>query len=600
MAKFSYKKEDGTVVDIIPTPDEVGAAPKNVTLTDATASDTLPATTSSTVVSILQTIRNILKSLTAFKNRTDGFATSAQGSKADAAIPASQKGAANGVASLGSDGKVPATQLPAYVDDVLEYVNLAGFPTTGESGKIYVAMDTNKTYRWSGSAYVVISDTLALGETSSTAYAGDKGKAATTAIGTLASLTTTVKTSLVLAVNSLVTALGDKVDKVTGKQLSTEDYTTTEKTKLSGIATGANNYTHPTTSGNKHIPSGGASGQILRWSADGTAVWGADNNTTYGAATTSANGLMSKEDKTKLDTLDTLNSATGNVYYATTATAIGTAAKVVDGLPADYTPAKGDVLNLYMQLGNNVTTPTLSINGTSYALQFRDVNLTGSANYGIPAKQTINIVYNGTSWQFLINPDWGDNDTTTQISLGGNVLQAGAAVNKYKLVLEGTDGKFYEACTGDTNATTKTASTQTFKLRGNILFYTGSSAKAANGYFGSDAQLNFYYSSANLAYTFNGFAHCTGYRPLYLKGKVQTGGGFKLDNSSTTSWYTTELPTSADGFIYIRVGAIGANNATVFTLMQEHPIFEFQNGHIRPYSPIKLSLSGSNLTITEE
>ena len=60
-------------------------------------------------------------------------------------------------------------------------------------------------------------------------------------------------------------------------------------------------YTHPTTSGNKHIPSGGSSGQILRWSADGTAVWGADNNTTYSAATTSAAGLMSAADKTKLD-----------------------------------------------------------------------------------------------------------------------------------------------------------------------------------------------------------------------------------------------------------------------------------------------------------
>ena len=58
-----------------------------------------------------------------------------------------------------------------------------------------------------------------------------------------------------------------------------------DKTKLNGIATGANKYTHPTSSGNKHIPSGGSSGQILRWSADGTAVWGADNNTTYSPMT---------------------------------------------------------------------------------------------------------------------------------------------------------------------------------------------------------------------------------------------------------------------------------------------------------------------------
>lgn len=67
--------------------------------------------------------------------------------------------------------------------------------------------------------------------------------------------------------------------------------TAADKKKLDGIATGANNYSHPTTSGNKHIPAGGSSGQILRWSADGTAVWGADNNTTYSTGTASTSGL---------------------------------------------------------------------------------------------------------------------------------------------------------------------------------------------------------------------------------------------------------------------------------------------------------------------
>lgn len=93
------------------------------------------------------------------------------------AIPAADKGANGGVATLDNAGKVPQSQLPSYVDDVLEYANLASFPATGESGKIYVALDTNKTYRWSGSAYVEISQSLALGETSSTAFPGDRGKA---------------------------------------------------------------------------------------------------------------------------------------------------------------------------------------------------------------------------------------------------------------------------------------------------------------------------------------------------------------------------------------------------------------------------------------
>ncbi|RGY97277.1 hypothetical protein [Clostridium sp. AM58-1XD] len=73
-------------------------------------------------------------------------------------------------------------------------------------------------------------------------------------------------------------AVTNKVDKVTGKQLSSNDYTTAEKLKLAGIAEGADKYVHPTTSGNKHIPAGGSSGQILRWSADGSASWGMESN----------------------------------------------------------------------------------------------------------------------------------------------------------------------------------------------------------------------------------------------------------------------------------------------------------------------------------
>lgn len=70
---------------------------------------------------------------------------------------ASNKGVAGGYASLDGAGKVPAIQLPSYVDDVLEYVDLAAFPVTGESAKIYIAIDTNKTYRWTGTLYVEIS-----------------------------------------------------------------------------------------------------------------------------------------------------------------------------------------------------------------------------------------------------------------------------------------------------------------------------------------------------------------------------------------------------------------------------------------------------------
>ena len=113
------------------------------------------------------------------------------------AIPATEKGAAGGVAELDSGGKVPANQLPSYVDDVVDaYIRTGatafgadwlsktsgGAALTPESDKIYVILSEgeyqNKTYRWSGTTYAVIGNDLALGETASTAYRGDRGKTA--------------------------------------------------------------------------------------------------------------------------------------------------------------------------------------------------------------------------------------------------------------------------------------------------------------------------------------------------------------------------------------------------------------------------------------
>ena len=112
---------------------------------------------------------------------SNGIANKALGDKNGNDITATYmlanlRGAANGVCPLGSDSKIPNSYLPSYVDDVLEYNSLSNFPSTGEAGKIYVAKDTNKTYRWSGTQYTEISSSLAIGETTGTAYDGGKGK----------------------------------------------------------------------------------------------------------------------------------------------------------------------------------------------------------------------------------------------------------------------------------------------------------------------------------------------------------------------------------------------------------------------------------------
>ncbi len=196
-------------------------------------------------------------------------------SKLNSKLNSSLKGVNNGIAELDSTGKVPSSQLPSYVDDVLEFNSQSNFPSTGETGKIYIAKDTNKTYRWSGTNYVEISTSLALGETSSTAYRGDRGKIAydhsqtshapsnaevnqnafsNVKVGstTVAADSKTDTLELVAGTNVTLTpdATNDKVT-ITAKDTTYSAATTseaglmsvTDKTKLDGIATGANKTT---------------------------------------------------------------------------------------------------------------------------------------------------------------------------------------------------------------------------------------------------------------------------------------------------------------------------------------------------------------------
>ena len=96
-------------------------------------------------------------------------------------------------AELNDSGLIPQSMLPSYVDDVLEYTTKSAFPSTGETGKIYVDLATNKTYRWGGTNYVEISASLAIGTASGTAYDGASGKANRDDIDAILNGTKTVK-----------------------------------------------------------------------------------------------------------------------------------------------------------------------------------------------------------------------------------------------------------------------------------------------------------------------------------------------------------------------------------------------------------------------
>ena len=394
------------------------------------------------------------------------------------AIPASQKGAASGVAELDSSGKVPSAQLPSYVDDVLDYNSQSNFPGTGESGKIYIAKDTNKTYRWSGSAYVEISASLALGETSSTAYRGDRGKIAydhsqvahapanaeanvqsdwsvsdtssdayiknkptslpanggdadtvnghtiqsdvpanavftdtkySTGTTTTAGITklytgTGTNTDGTMTQNAITTALNSKANSShthnyagassaggsanSAVKLDTSTagsstqpvyfsggkpvactYTLEKSVPSNAVFTDTNTWialkgattSSAGTAGYAPAPSAGAANRYLR--SDGTWAVPPDTNTTYSAATTSAAGLMSAADKTKLDGI-----ATGANKYT---------------LPTASSSTLGGVKTTSNVTSTSGLTPCPIISGVPY---YKDTNTTYSlSSFGITA-----------------------------------------------------------------------------------------------------------------------------------------------------------------------------------------------------------------------
>jgi len=223
-------------------------------------------------------------------------------------LDTSLKGAANGLAELDANGKVPSSQLPSYVDDIVEYNGQSAFPATGESGKIYLDTSTNKCYRWSGSAYVFIASDLALGTTSSTAFRGDYGASA---------------------------------------------YAHGVTNKGSAFASGLYKIT---TNSEGHVTAATA---VEKSDITGLGIPGSD--TTYSEATTSAAGLMSASDKSKLDGVD--SGADVNVIEAVkvNGTALTVTNKAVDvTVPTKTSDLTNDsnfpVDASYVHTDNNYTT----------------------------------------------------------------------------------------------------------------------------------------------------------------------------------------------------------------------------------------------------
>lgn len=308
------------------------------------------------------------------------------------AIPTSQKGAANGVAPLDKNSKIEAVYLPSYVDDVLEgYISddaVTFYKDSGktseytpETGKIYVDRNNNKTYRYSGSKYTVISETIAIGETSSTAGRGDWTKTAYNH-SQAAHAPSNAERNIIVGIKKNGTDVSVGSDRKVNITVPTK---TSEITNDSGFLTS-------------------------------------------GGTISKANQLTNTR---KIDGVN-FNGTADITHFATCATAAGTAAKTVD--VTGFNLVSGARVTVKFTVTNTAANPTLNVSGTgAKAIKYR-----GSAiNTGyLAANRVYEFIYDGTDFLFLgdINTD----SNTTYKAGTGISIGSGNAINHTNSVTAGT------------------------------------------------------------------------------------------------------------------------------------------------------------------
>ena len=323
------------------------------------------------------------------------------------------------------EGVISEANLPSYVDDVVEYDTRSAFPSTGESGKIYVTLDTNLTYRWSGSDYVEISPSIALGETSSTAYRGDYGAAAyahASAKGSafssgLYKITTNAEghvTAATAVTKSDITALGIPASDTDTKV--TQTVTTSNASYPLLLA-----------------PSGQSANTTTSSYFDSGVTLNPSTNTI--AANISGNAATADEADTaiKATSLSAITTAgTGAAYTAT-----------VDGITA-LTAGANFIMIPHTQ--STVVNPTLNVNSLGakslrQPLTNSTSSTTSAANTNwLGSGKPVRVTYNGTFWVAdLVRPNAANLYGVLAIDKGGTGAD-NAADARVNLGIETPDG----------------------------------------------------------------------------------------------------------------------------------------------------------------
>lgn len=361
-----------------------------------------------------------------------------------------------------------------------------------------------------------------------------------------------------------------------------------DKIKLNGISSNANNYIHPTTSGNKHIPSGGSSGQILKWSADGTAIWGTEK--TYSNATTSSSGLMSASDKTDLDACVETLSADASMFLSSIKSPAPAEFEFVETLSLSNLTLTGDVVFSDTGLFNGYASLTEITSGLNDIFQknidngfdfvYYMVHNTSSKRFEFSATDPLYISSSqGGKWYYDGNeiatksdiPSTSDFLKTSGGTLSGNTtLTSGYGFlssysSNLKLLRVNSSSNYFGEQGGATamynyfgyrNSANTTTITNHFgssynpSYAKNIMNYYGRfaetnhfGANAINSYFGSSSTTSYY--RGDTIYLGDSTSH-----PVYMQGSTS----YKV--VGTTTGYNTKIHVASSQPSNMSVGDI--------------------------------------------
>ena len=361
-----------------------------------------------------------------------------------------------------------------------------------------------------------------------------------------------------------------------------------DKIKLNGISSNANNYIHPTTSGNKHIPSGGSSGQILKWSANGTAIW--ETEKTYSNATTSSSGLMSASDKTDLDACVETLSADASMFLSSIKSPAPAEFEFVETLSLSNLTLTDDVVFSNTGLFNGYASLTEITSGLNDILQknvdngfdfvYYMVHNTNSKRFEFSATDPLYISSSqGGKWYYDGNeiatksdiPSTSDFLKTSGGTLSGNTtLTSGYGFlssysNNLKLLRVNSSSNYFGEQGGATamynyfgyrnSANTTTiinhfGSSYNPSYAKNIMNYYGRfaetnhfGANAINSYFGSSSTTSYY--RGDTIYLGDSTSH-----PVYMQGSTS----YKV--VGTTTGYNTKIHVASSQPSNMSVGDI--------------------------------------------